>query len=307
MVSVFHNPSYQTTYPKLSVLIPFFHDDPSALVDALSFQTEQSSVEIILVDDGTGDAHLTRNLQTLISQQTLAISLVTFEGNKGRSAARNHLQNVARAEWLLFLDADMRPTSTQFLENYLKVINDNKADVFFGGFTVERKSVNKAGELHRALSEVSDCLPLAERKAAGPQFVASSNLCLRKSVITEHPFDDAFVGWGWEDSDWAARISTSYRLEHIDNPALHLGLESTETLLRRFQTSGQNYRRFIEKHPDLAKTLTLYKLSRSLGKIPGQKFMRPFLRAIVKSPSPMKARLVALKLWRASWYAEALS
>jgi len=158
---------------------------------------------------------------------------VTFEVNKGRSVARNHLQNIARADWLLFLDADMRPLSPVFLQTYLDAISTNQADVYFGGFTVEKKSTNKDGELHRALSEVSDCLPLAERKAAGPQFVASSNLCLRKSVITHHPFDDAFVGWGWEDSDWAARVAKSCALEHIDNPALHLGLESTETLLRR--------------------------------------------------------------------------
>jgi len=35
MTSVFHNPSHQKTEPRLSVLIPFFKDDPSALIEAL--------------------------------------------------------------------------------------------------------------------------------------------------------------------------------------------------------------------------------------------------------------------------------
>lgn len=307
METIIQSPSYDTTNPSLSVLIPFYKDDATLLIKALGEQKTEKPFEVILVDDGTQDTTLTAKLTAVIQNQNFAVKLISFPQNKGRSAARNHLQNVAQAEWLLFLDADMRPTSPVFLDTYLKAIETHSADVFFGGFMVEEKSADKDGDLHRALSAVSDCLPLEERQAAGPQFVASSNLCLHKSVIAEHPFDDKFIGWGWEDSDWAARVSAVCALNHIDNPALHLGLESTDTLLKRFKTSGQNYKRFIDKHPDLAKTLTLYKLSKKLGKVPGQKLMRPILKAVVKSPSPMKARLFALKIWRASWYAEALA
>jgi len=301
------SPSFGESRPKLSVLIPFYRDDASQLISDLSQQKTDSSIEILLVDDGTGNDVLTKRIETLIESLKMPASIITLEQNQGRSAARNHLQNTARADWILFLDADMRPTHDRFLQTYLETIRSGQADVIFGGFTVEEKSQHKSGELHRALSEVSDCLPLSERQAAGPQFVASSNLCLRKSVMTENPFDDGFKGWGWEDSEWAARIAKSHSLIHIDNPALHLGLESTETLLNRFKTSGPNYVRFTEKHPELAKTLTLYKLSTRLKKLPGQKLARPVLKTIVKMPFPMRARLLALKLWRASWYAEALS
>jgi glycosyltransferase involved in cell wall biosynthesis len=301
------SPSFKAIKPKLSVLIPFYKDDAGALIKDLSQQKTTASFEIIIVDDGTGDETLSKKLSVLIQSQKSAVKLITLAQNQGRSAARNHLQKAARADWILFLDADMRPTSEAFLQNYLDLIETNSADVIFGGFKVEETASDRSGELHRALSAVSDCLPLSERQAAGPQYVASSNLCLKKSVITENPFDDGFKGWGWEDSEWAARISQSHRLLHIDNPALHLGLESTETLLNRFKNSGHNYVRFTEKHPELAKTLTLYRLSKTLKNVPGQSFMRPFLKAIVKAPAPMKARLFALKLWRASWYAEALS
>lgn len=299
--------SYQACAPSLSVLIPFYRDDASQLILDLSQQKTKVPVEILLVDDGTGDIELTQTIERLIRGLNAPARFITLSENQGRAAARNHLQNAARADWVLFLDADMRPVNDSFLQAYLDVINTGKADVIFGGFTVEETSQDKSGELHRALSAVSDCLPLSERIAAGPQFVASSNLCLRKAVITENPFDDGFKGWGWEDSEWAARIAQTYNLIHIDNPALHLGLESTDTLLYRFKTSGPNYVRFTEKHPELAKTLGLYKLSTTLKKVPGQKLTRPVLKAIVKSPFPIRARLLALKLWRASWYAEALS
>jgi len=138
--------------------------------------------------------------------------------------------------------------------------------------------------------------------------MASSNLAVRKTVLEAEGFDDGFTGWGWEDSEWAARVAKRFELIHADIPALHLGLESTDTLLRRFKTSGHNYVRFTNKHPEIAQTLSLYKISQKLRKTPGQKMMRPLLSSAVKlNILPIKLRLFALKLWRASHYAEAFA
>ena len=295
--------------PVLSVLIPYYRDDPTALLQALLSQTaEQKDVEILIYDDGTGDADLNAKVCAVVKSAHSPVHLMIAHGNKGRSAARNALQKSARANWVLFLDADMRPVSTKFLSDYVKLINAQMADVIFGGFTVPEKAETADQELHRALSEVSDCLSLAARQAAGPQFVASSNLAVRKAVLAAEGFDDGFTGWGWEDREWAARVAKSFTLIHADIPALHLGLESTETLLRRFKTSGHNYVRFTEKHPDIAKTLSLFKISQKLRKMPGQKLMRPILKLMVKlNVMPIKLRLFALKLWRASHYAEAFA
>jgi len=295
--------------PKLSVLIPYFKDDPTALLHALLSQTiEQSNVEILIYDDGTGDADLNAKVCAAVKSAHSPTHLMIAHENRGRSAARNTLQENALADWVLFLDADMRPVSHRFLTDYVDLIEAKIADVIFGGFTVPEKAETADQELHRALSEVSDCLSLAARQAAGPQFVASSNLAVRKVALAAEGFDDGFTGWGWEDSEWAARIAKRFELVHADIPALHLGLESTETLLRRFKTSGHNYVRFTEKHPDIAKSLSLFKISQKLRKMPGQKLMRPFLRLAVKLKfMPIKLRLFALKLWRASHYAEAFA
>lgn len=295
--------------PVLSVLIPYFRDDPTALLHALLSQTvEQAGVEILIYDDGTGDADLNAKVCAAVKSAHSPVHLMIAHENKGRSAARNALQENARADWVLFLDADMRPVSNRFLSDYAALIDAQVADVIFGGFTVPKEAETPDQELHRALSEVSDCLSLAARQAAGPQFVASSNLAVRKAVLAAEGFDDGFTGWGWEDSEWAARVAKRFELMHADIPALHLGLESTETLLRRFKTSGHNYVRFTEKHPDIAKTLSLYQISQKLRKTPGQKVMRPFLKLAVElNVMPIKLRLLALKLWRASHYAEAFA
>lgn len=291
--------------PALSVLIPFFRDNPSALLTELLAQAETlSGVEILIYDDGTDDAQICAALTAQVKEADSPVTLLIAAQNKGRATARNSLQEKARGEWVLFLDADMRPGSEKFLSNYLALIDANAADIIFGGFTVPKTAAPKE-ELHRALSEVSDCLELSKRQAAGPQYVATSNLCVRKSVLLAEPFDSGFVGWGWEDSEWAARVSQRYTLIHADNTALHLGLESDDTLLKRFKESAHNYKRFTTLHPDLAQTLTLYRLTQKLRKFPLHKALRPLMRMAVKlHVLPVRLRVLALKIWRASWYAE---
>jgi len=151
--------------PKLSVLIPYFKDDPTALLHALLSQTiEQSNVEILIYDDGTGDADLNAKVCAAVKSAHSPTHLMIAHENRGRSAARNTLQENARADWVLFLDADMRPVSHRFLTDYVDLIEAKIADVIFGGFTVPEKAETADQELHRALSEVSDCLSLAVRR-----------------------------------------------------------------------------------------------------------------------------------------------
>jgi len=276
-ISTVKSSAYPSAKPTLSVLIPFYKDDPSALLSALGDQVAGLTVEVLAYDDGTQDLDLTKSVTAIVKSAASPVRLLTNTENKGRSAARNALQEAARADWVLFLDADMLPAREGFLSTYLDLLSQTDVDVIFGGFEVEETSEDLDRDLHRALSQYSDCLSLSERQAAGPQYVASSNLCVRRSVLDAEPFDSGFSGWGWEDSEWAARVSKRFKLIHADNPALHLGLETTDTLLRRFASSGQNYLRFINAHPDLAPQLSLYNVSKKLGKLPGQSMIRPLI------------------------------
>ena len=302
------SPSYAEVKPQLSVLVPFFKDDATSLLKDLDAQIIDRPIEVLFYDDGTQDTELTTSMTRAVSAAKGSVRLMTNTDNKGRSAARNALFEAARADWVLFLDADMRPSRDTFLETYISLINACEAEIIFGGFEVEAQQQDADRDVHRALSEISDCLTLDERQAGGPQYVASSNLCVRRDVLEKEPFDSGFSGWGWEDSEWAARVSKRFTLVHIDNPAVHLGLETTETLLKRFATSGRNYLRFTTAHPELAERLPLFNISKSLGRLPGQRLMRPVLKLCVKMQVlPMRARLTALKLWRASHYADVLS
>ncbi|MEM7729954.1 MAG: glycosyltransferase family A protein, partial [Pseudomonadota bacterium] len=294
--------------PSLSILIPFYRDDPSVLLRSLDQQeVNPAAVEVLVMDDGSADAVLTRHTDATIRAMRLPAQLVTSPLNRGRSATRNALQHLSKAPWVLFLDADMRVDHPGFLSRYLDRIEGNACDIVFGGFSVEDTASDPETDLHRVLSGHSDCLSAEERRRSGAQHVASSNLCVRKSVLEADPFDPAFTGWGWEDSEWAARVSAKHRLCHIDNPAVHLGLETTESLLSRFAGSGGNYMRFVTAHPALAESLPLYRIVTRLRAIPGQSLARAPLRCLVRMTAlPIRLRIAALKLWRASHYAEAM-
>ncbi len=310
MIRIETNKAKKTSVkPVLSVLIPFYNDDPGQLLSGLAENAVgHQDIEIIIYDDGSTDDSIFESLVKQAQNLDCAITLIRNPDNRGRSYARNALKEQARSAWILFLDADMLPVSPDFLHIYLKEIASGKSDILFGGFDIPGQALSPQTELHGMLAKASDCHSAKEREKCGPQYVCSSNLCVRASVLEAEPFDPDFSGWGWEDSEWAARVSKTYRLRHIDNPALHLGLESTDTLLQRFKTSAANYKRFIAKHPELATRLKLYRLSRWLGKIPGQRLLRPVYKTIAKSgKAPTRLRILALKLWRASWYAEALA
>ena len=270
--------------PRLCVLIPFYNDDPSALIHALSKQASQA-IEVLIYDDGTGNSELSKQVSASVKNASCPVTLFTAMENRGRSFGRNYLFNSAKSDWVLFLDADMMPMSESFLSDYLTLIEHDAADVIFGGFEVLKEKGDPSRELHRIMSLESDCASAEERSRLGPKNVASSNLCVKKTVLIAEGFDNGFNGWGWEDSEWAARISKSYRLLHAEIPALHLGLETTDTLLKRFKTSGENYARFTKAHPDLAKSLPLYNWVQKLKSVPAHK-----LCLLYTSPSPRDQR-----------------
>mgnify|MGYP000153297481 CR=1 FL=1 len=295
--------------PILSILVPFYRDDPSGLVRALAGQyadLESGAAELILYDDGSADSELTGRVETALEAWPGPAGLILGGVNKGRAAARNALAEAATAPHLLFLDADMLPSDSYFVCRWLNAAR-GRPDIVFGGFQVPDR-VAPESALHRAFSASGDCLDARARNRNPAQYVCTSNLLVRADVLRAAPFDAGFSGWGWEDSEWAARAAAQFRIDHIDNPAIHLGLESADTLLTRFRDSAVNYARFVSRHPDLAATLGSYAWARRVKRAPAVRRIRPVLAALARghAPAPMPVRVLALKLWRASWYSEVL-
>jgi hypothetical protein len=290
----------------LTVAAPFHAEPPLPLVEGLACLPEASRTILVIAADGAPDASVDA-VRTALQAYPGASTLVRLLTNQGRSRARNHLIAEARTGHVLFLDGDMAPADDAFLARWLTACARG-VRVGFGGFR-SADGVDRAFDLHRALSDGDGDAPAAVRRARGPLAVYTSNLLVETAILRAAPFDDGFSGYGWEDVDWAMRANAHAPVEHLDNPALHLGLDTPEALLKKAAEAGPNLARLIARHPE-AGGIRAAKAARLIRMAPMHKALRPLLTAIACDRTgawPIAARKLAYKLFRASHAAEALS
>jgi glycosyltransferase involved in cell wall biosynthesis len=308
--TIYSNVRSVQTRPDLSIASPYFRDDPTAWLSALSSDPRAHEVEIVLVDDGTGDIALDTKVRAAIDAWPGPATLVRFHANQGRASARNRAIQAARGNYLLFIDADMLPGDQQFLTRYFNEIYKRTSAIIFGGFTAGHTNVDHDTVLNHNLASKNDCKQASERALRGAVAVASNNLLVRRDVFAHIPFDNNFTGWGWEDTEWAMRaVFAGYGLTHIDNPAVHVGLDSTNAMLRKYKEAGINLRRLLDVHPE-AGLMTGARIANALKNIPAHAMLRPVSAWVARDPLcviPISLRGLALKFWRASHAAEALA
>ncbi|WP_395943919.1 glycosyltransferase family 2 protein [Brevundimonas sp.] len=303
------NPGWPQAQPALSVLMPFLRDDPEALLRRLDTEAAALAgrVELVLLDDGTGDAALTARLKTTLDALTLPARLISLPANEGRARGRNRLTTAARAGTWLFLDSDMKPDAATFLQTWIALIARDDPAVAFGGFSLDQAPTDARFAVHRALSGASECVPASERAKTPEKYVYTSNLLVRRDVFAVESFDPGFTGWGWEDVEWAMRVSRRFDVVHIDNPATHMGLDTVADLARKFDQGAVNFARVVALHPQIVQTYPSYKAARALKRLPALPLARRLMRRAALSPAlPTKVRAFALRMYRAAVYADAV-
>jgi glycosyltransferase involved in cell wall biosynthesis len=286
----------------ISVVTPFFKNDPELLLKILTRQCASLAVELIVVDDGSKLAELTQSVERMIDAFPAPATLISFHDNQGRSAARNRLIEQARAPYILFLDSDMAPDSEHFIQDWLDLIARTRPTIAYGGFTTLQVPDLPKLRLARALAERMDCDGARSRVRKGALAVATSNLLVRADIMREVGFDSDFQGWGWEDVDWALRAAAAgYAIAHVPIPATHMGLDEPEVLLDKFAKAGPNFRRIVLRHPTMQMTPGT-RLAKLLGYLPLQGPLRNALHATASNEAlPLAWRGRAARVWRAVW------
>lgn len=298
------NPLWAGARPVLSVLVPFLRDDPAPLIVALA-ASPAAGAELVLLDDGTGDSALTDRLRSLLASLPLPARLITLSANEGRSVGRNRLAQAARGRHLLFLDSDMLPDSPGFLTDWLALIETEDPPVAFGGFSLKQAPRDARFAVHRAMTERSETLGAAARSLTPEKYVYTSNLLVRRDVFEAEAFDPGFSGWGWEDVEWAMRVSRRWPVRHVDVPANHMGLDDVAALAGKYEQSAANFARVVQRHFAVVSTYPSYRAAVRLKRLPGLRAVRPwFKRLALNEAAPVAARAFALRLYRAALYAD---
>jgi glycosyltransferase involved in cell wall biosynthesis len=232
--------------PSLSVLIPNFNWDVTDLVKSLHSQLIKTTIDFeILVSDNALDSEYSSTNEKLNSLQNVSYS-VNKEQN-GRAQNRNGLARAAKYQLLLFLDGDAGlAANPDLISNYLKAFQPNT--VICGGTAYGQPPKDGHKMLRYAYGKSREELPPVLRQQNAWAGFSAFNFLIERQVFLQFGFDEKMSKYGHEDTLFGNELK--YRcinIIHINNPAEHLGLDSSEVFLAKSRQAVENLRDLINK------------------------------------------------------------
>ena len=223
----------------LSILIPTYNYDCTQLVRDLHGQAELLGIdyEIIVADDASPVVACRERNRAINALP--CCRLIELERNLGRARIRNRLADEARFEWLLFMDSDAEVINDHFIADYLK---HTDADVVCGGLCHADTLPSLEVSLRYAYEKRADKKRAACYRAQRPyeQFTPF-NFMIRREVFYSICFDESVTEYGHEDTLFGIELGKrGVSIRHIDNPLLHVGLESNECFLGKTRAALRN-------------------------------------------------------------------
>lgn len=215
----------------LSILIPTFNYDVTALVTEVHKQSIASKIEfeILVYDDASTDLESVKCNASINNLKNTSYTIL--ELNIGRSAIRNKLAKNAQYDWLLFLDADVMPSSSDFIENYIKLKN-SKHEAVFGGFIYSKKNENYSSNLRWAYGKKYEQVDAKKRNKTPYHITVSANVLIKRSVFQSLELEE-INRYGMDNLFGAKLRAKNCSIIHIQNPVFHCGLEDNETYLKK--------------------------------------------------------------------------
>jgi glycosyltransferase involved in cell wall biosynthesis len=229
----------------ISILIPTYNYNVFSLAEVLHTQCEALKIdyEILVLDDAS-----TNKVSLEENSKINSLTHSTFEvlpQNIGRSKIRNLLAEKAKHNWVLFLDADTFPSNSEFIEKYVAAFSKENS-VVFGGIKYPEKNAENFSLRHKYGSE-RESLPLPERIKNPYRSFITMGFAIKKEVFKSIKFNENLLGYGYEDSVFGRELQKNkIPLLHIDNPVLHLNLETNEDFLKKSKLALQNLLDFYE-------------------------------------------------------------
>jgi glycosyltransferase involved in cell wall biosynthesis len=235
---------------------------------------------IIVVDDGSCDEGLTK----LVGQFS-GIQLLTLHQNVGRSKARNIGANHGVGDFILFIDADCEPASTNLIEGHCKVF-DKGFDVSFGAFRpqIQSKKFFWSGYLDKLENNRTQAL----RKKNYLALTSCNFAVSRKLFLGCNGFDERYCRYGFEDRDLIATFIKRNSKMHYSPELLvrHDVNISLNDICQKMEQAGQfTSGLFAKKFPDIYASMAYSKVDIRFSPV----LMRiPLLCALILVPACVK-------------------
>ena len=185
--------------PTLSIIVPIYNVEKylTECVESICNQT-YNDLEIILIDDGSTD--LSGKICDEFAKKDERV-VVIHKSNGGLSSARNAGIDVAKGEYIGFVDSDDYVAPQMYRELY-ESICENNADVSICGYMTVTEAGNpqiSCSLKKEQLSGFEALRKLGIDGIGGPPFVIAVNKLYRKSLFSKIRFpngklhEDAFI------------------------------------------------------------------------------------------------------------------
>jgi len=223
----------------LSILIPVYNFNIVELVREIHHQAVSCGVafEILIVDDGSFPACKEENSKV---SQLGDVRYEELAKNIGRSRIRNKMASMARFPWLLFLDCDSQITGRDYIHTYLS--RCEKEVVICGGRSyTEKKPEDASFYLRWLYGKKREQKSAACRNERQWNSFMTNNFVIAKSIFERVAFDESIEKYGHEDTFFGFELKRKgVPVIHIDNPLVHIGLETNAEFLKKTQEGVTN-------------------------------------------------------------------
>ncbi len=289
----------------LSILIPVYEFDVNELVKTLHNQclSEGVAFEILCFDDGSGEGmrRVNREIQTLEK-----VRYKELPQNIGRSAIRNALADAAQYDYLLFMDNDSKVVREDYIRAYIAQLSPDR--LLCGGRCYSpTPPEDPRFYLHWLYGVKREQIPADVRCQNPWHGFMTNNFVVPKALFQNIRFDENILQYGHEDTLFGRALELrKFEILHLDNPLEHIGLEDTDTFLKKARIAVQNLYTLSRQHPDLDtrllrafRTVKRYRLSAFL--LYALHDLQGILLANLKSKHPSLYALDVYKLALLLW------
>lgn len=247
----------------LSILIPTYNYNVFPLVKEVSKQciVEKISFEIIVLDDASQNSHTENNEINSLGECSYSI----LNQNIGRSAIRNLLSTKASFDNLLFLDADVRMISNQFIKNYINFIKSNSNySVVYGGIVYQENKPNDNQLLRWIYGNKREALSAEKRNENVYVSFLTLNFLIKKEIFSSVRFNEDIPNLRYEDLLFSFDLmKNKIDLQHINNQVVHNGIETSEVFMQKTNDSLKGLKFLLSKNylpADYAKISNVFNL-----------------------------------------------
>lgn len=289
----------------LSVLIPTFNYDITTLVENLSRQLgdRHFSFEIRVLDDCSSNTEIYNHNKTISVLPHCYFS--QNQTNLGRTATRQALAKSARYDWLLFMDADVLPQNENFIQ--LFDIENQNAEVVFGGITYDNKKPEKDKILRWKYGKSRESRAVSERIKM-PYLSIISGCCLIKKEVFLKANSFLNNSYGADVLFVQNLEQMQVKVKHIDNPVVHLGLETNASFIEKTKRGLDSLYLFEKENKIPDDYRPIQKAYQSLQKNGALRFfmaiIRTFEKNILKNLESSSPSLFLFDLYRLYYYSQ---